>query len=169
MVLVLALTVLLLLVIYLLFIPILLVINTETESYYLQAKGLFHAKVVSDDVELVILKLKLLGWSFEYYPLQKWLKRSNDKTEVIQGGKSRSTKNRFNLKWFVRFLNSFQIKKLYLNIDSGNCITNAKLYPVFALLNFYVGGFNLNFMGRNTVILEVENKPIRLIKTFINA
>jgi hypothetical protein len=70
MVLVLALTVLLLLVIYLLFIPILLVINTETESYYLQAKGLFHAKVVSDDVELVILKLKLLGWSFEYYPLQ---------------------------------------------------------------------------------------------------
>jgi len=68
----------------------------------------------------------------------------------------------------MRFLKSFKVKKLLLNIDTGNCILNAKLYPFFSLLNYQIGNFSINFQGRNRLALEVENRPIDIIKSIIN-
>ena len=53
-------------------------------------------------------------------------------------------------------------------MDTGNCILNAKLYPLFALLNYYTGNFYINFQGRNQLVLLVKNRPIDIIKSLIN-
>ncbi len=68
----------------------------------------------------------------------------------------------------LRLLKSFRIKQFLLNVDTGNCISNAKLYPVFAFLNYRVGGFNINFQGRNQLVLHIQNRPIHIIRSFIN-
>lgn len=56
----------------------------------------------------------------------------------------------------------------YLNIDTGDCISNAKLYPLFAFFNYKGGNFNINFEGKNRLALHIQNRPIKIIKTFFN-
>ena len=67
-----------------------------------------------------------------------------------------------------RMLRTFKVKEFLLDFDSGNCITNAKLYPVFVYLNYQIGGFHINFQGRNQLVLQLHNRPIHIIKSFIN-
>lgn len=55
-----------------------------------------------------------------------------------------------------------------MNIDTGDCIANSKLYPVFSFLSYQFGGFHVNYKGQNTLVLAVENRPIRIIKSFFN-
>ena len=67
-----------------------------------------------------------------------------------------------------KLIKSFKIKQLLLDIDTGNCITNSKWYPVFYLLNNNLGGFNINFKGKNEMVLCLRNRPIYILKAFIN-
>ncbi len=53
-------------------------------------------------------------------------------------------------------------------MDTGDVVKNAKLYPAFAFLNYHVGGFNINFQGRNQLAVRLQNRPIDIIKLFIN-
>ena len=74
----------------------------------------------------------------------------------------------YGIRKMIRLLRSFKIRQFYLNIDTGDVIKNAKLYPVFAFLNYSIGGFQINFMGKNQVVIRIENRPIRIIKSFFN-
>ena len=67
-----------------------------------------------------------------------------------------------------RILKSFRVTKMFVDLDTSNCITNAKLYPLFALLNYKYGGFNINFDGRTQLLLYLENRPIRILTSIIN-
>ena len=67
-----------------------------------------------------------------------------------------------------QLVRSFEVKRFSLDIDTGHCITNARLYPVFAFLDFWVGNYRVNFMGRNSIDLHLQNRPYRIIKSFIN-
>ena len=67
----------------------------------------------------------------------------------------------------VRFMKTFKVRQLAMNIDTGDCIQNSRLYPVFAFLDYKYGGFNINFVGRNEMILHVQNTPLRMAKSFI--
>ena len=64
-------------------------------------------------------------------------------------------------------LKTFKVKKILVNIDTGDCILNAKLYPVFAFLNYNFGSFKINFTGRNQMVLCIQNRPFNIIKTFM--
>jgi hypothetical protein len=57
---------------------------------------------------------------------------------------------------------------MVLDVDTGNCIQNAKLYPAFAFLNHHVGTFHINFEGRVNMVLHMQSRPINIIKSFIN-
>ena len=67
-----------------------------------------------------------------------------------------------------RVIRSFEVKQFSLDIDTGSCITNAKLFPVFAFLDFWVGNYRVNFEGHNSIVLHIQNRPYRIIKSFIN-
>ena len=51
---------LLLIIVYLLFVPLVLFIDTTQNNYYIQVKGLLKANVLADDVEILKIKLRLL-------------------------------------------------------------------------------------------------------------
>jgi len=74
---------------------------------------------------------------------------------------------KFGFRKISRVLRSFKIKNLIIDIDTGDWTLNAKLYPIFSFLNFTVGSFNINFEGRNRMVLHMQNRPISIIKSFI--
>jgi hypothetical protein len=139
-----------------------LYIDTDKNTYYLQLKGLAKANLFTDEAEIIIVELKVLCFSFNIYPFRQ------EKTSIkIKKQKKTRTKH-IGFKRILRLIKTFRVKKFYMDIDTGNYITNAKLYPLFALLNHKYGGFRVNFKNRNSMLLSVENRPIRIIKAFIN-
>ena len=148
---------------YLLFMPLDLVLNTDENQYYLRVGVLGRAGIENDEEYLVRIRLRTLFTHFDYHPLKK---RSPKK-------KKTDKKKKRNFKWSYvkiagRLIKSFEVKRFLLELDTGNCITNARLYPVFSLLQFQGISCGVNFDHKNTLVLHLQNRPIRIIKSFIN-
>ena len=149
---------LILLLIYLLFARLSIIIDTRKNQYYIDLDRICKLFLEYDETEVLRLRLRMFHSNFNFYPL----KRSKKKKRKKKGRSALTRKQLFNL------IRSFRVRDVLLDIDTGNCITNAKLYPAFALLNYRVGDFHINFEGRNRLVLHIENRPIRIIKSFIN-
>ena len=153
------------LLLYILYLPLDIVVNTIQNQYFIKAGSIAKANFTIDDNYLFRIELKTLGIPFTVYPLRK--KKRKKKKSVVPKKKAQSFKwSYFNTA--IRLIRSFKLKRLYLKLDTGNCITNAKLYPVFAGLNYFGSDLQLNFKGENQFHLHLQNRPIRLIKSFIN-
>ena len=152
------------LLVYLLFLPIDIVINTSGNQYYARIGVLGRASIEGDENYLLRIKLKTMFLRFYYYPLKKRAKKKNKNKEVSK---------KYKFKWAhlstaMRVIKSFEVKRFGLYMDTGNCITNARLYPLFSLFNYRGGNFNINFVGENRLDLHMQNRPIRILKSFIN-
>jgi len=153
------------LIIQLLLIPIVLCIDTNTNQYYIQLQGLAKASIEAHEKEIVRIKLNIFFSKYYFYPLKNL---GSDKPKKIEGNKKEKEKKGIGFVQSIRILKAFKVKRLLLNIDTGDCILNAKLYPVFALLNFSVGTFRVNFNNQNSMELRMLSRPIYIIKSFIN-
>jgi hypothetical protein len=157
----------LLLLFYLSMMPIVLFIDTKTNQYYLQVKGLAKASIESHEEELIRIRLNVFFLSFYFYPLRNKGSGKNKKIENRTNNKKK-IKKEFDIKKSLRMLKSFRVKKFIFDIDTGDCVLNAELYPLFVFLNYKIDGFRINFEGRNRVELHIFSRPIYLIKSFIN-
>ena len=149
----------------LLFIPIELYLNTITNQYYVQLRGLVKVSIEIDKKELLRVRLQVFFRSYYFYPLRK---NNSSKTKKIREKKHLKSRNKINFKTVLRLLKSFKVKEFVLHIDTGNSILNAKLYPAFSFLNYHIGNININFEDRNQLVLCMQNRPIHIIKSFIN-
>lgn len=155
----------LLLALALLLMPIVLFIDTATNEYYLHLQGLAKASVESHEEEFIRIKLKLFFLSFYFYPLRYIGSKKSKKPEnkvVKKRGKS------IDFAKGLQLLKSIRVKRLFVDIDTGDCILNARLYPIFAFLNYKTGNFNINFEGKNRLALHLYSRPFYLIKSFFN-
>ncbi|WP_298493687.1 hypothetical protein [uncultured Algibacter sp.] len=149
----------------LLLVPITICIDTISNLYYIKLQGLFKANLEQHETELFRIKLKILFIKYYIYPLKKGTVNKPNKAKKIAVKKY--NKRSVFLRLF-RVLRTFKTKYFYMNIDTGNCITNAKLYPIIALLNYKGGHYNVNFQGQNQLVLILKNRPINIIKSIIN-
>lgn len=152
-------------ILYLLFVPIDLFIDTHTNKYYVQCKGLAKVYLETHKEELLRIKLRTLFMKFYFYPLKKQggaKKKHGAKKTAKKKGRG------IGLNKSLRLLRSFKVKRVLVDIDTGNYISNARLYPVFFFLNYNLGAFHINFEGRNRMALHLRNRPINIIKSFIN-
>jgi len=154
---------LLLLLLYLLLMPIVLFIDTATNQYYIQLKWLAKASIEKHLEGLIRIKLKIAFLNFYFYPLRK---KSSSKDKKLVNENTVKKRKRIGIKKILRMLRSFKVKRFLIDIDTGDCMTNAKLYPVYGLLNYGIGSFNINYEGRNRLALFMENRPIYIIKSF---
>lgn len=145
--------------------PIYIYINTQTNQYYIQLLGLAKANFEKDDAELFRIRLNILFFNFYMYPLKK---KDSNKENKIKNRHSLKSKKRISIRKVYNILKTFKVTQFYINIDTGNYILNAKLYPLFALLNYSTEKFYINFQGQNQLVLLVKNRPINIIKSFIN-
>ncbi|MBV1923624.1 MAG: hypothetical protein KUG68_06335 [Flavobacteriaceae bacterium] len=150
-------------IIYLLFARLSLFIDTSTNRYFIKLLGICSINAERDETEILILRMHIFFMDFNFYPL-----RPDEKKKRKQEKKKGKSRFSLTIKQAYRLIKSFKVKRLYLDLDTGDCITNAKLYPVFALLNYRKGNFNLNFNGRNKLVLHIQNRPINIIKSYIN-
>jgi len=157
---------LILLVIYILLVPIIIFIDTNTNQYYIHLKSLAKISIEGNEESLIKIKLKLFFLNFNFFPLRK--NKKYIKKEHLKKRNSKTSRNRISAKTSIRLLKTFKVKHFVLNIDTGDCIYNAKLYPIFALLNYRIGHFKINFIGNNQLKLHLENRPIYILKSFIN-
>jgi len=156
---------LILVVIYLLLMPIILFVDTQTNEYYLQLRGLAKASIQADEKEVLKVKMKVLFLNFKFYPLRR--KKSSSKSKKIKKYNKKNSGKRIKFRKYIRILRTFKIKRFFVNIDTGDCISNAKLFPIFAFLNQTKASFKVNFEGRNQMVLHMQNRPINIIKSFV--
>ncbi|MEW7291060.1 hypothetical protein [Aquimarina sp. 2304DJ70-9] len=171
---------LLALIMYVLFAKIEVYINTNQNQYEVQLQGLATASVEEHEQELLRIKLRVFLLNFYFYPLRKTLRKTKDnslrqaqasKKEEVKKTEVKTSKKgskRFSFRKIIAILRTFKVKRLLLDIDTGDDIQNAKLYPIFGFMNHYIGTFTINFEGKNQLIVQVHNRPIYIIKSFIN-
>jgi len=152
---------------YLLWMPIILFIDTSSNQYFVQLKGLTKISVEKHIKEIVRIRMRVLFMNFYYYPLRKRTKETSKKLD------SKPTKNlkkrrSYSFKTIYRLLRSFKIKRFFVDVDTGDFVTNAKLIPLFTLLNYTIANFKVNFEGRTHMALHMQNRPIHIIKTMLN-
>lgn len=159
------------LVAYLLLMPIIVSIDTKKNEYYLQLKGLAKAYILPNEETLIRIQLNVLFMTFNIDPLDEYYKRKQSKKlkKSNQKPKKENRHRKIEIIKIIRLLKTFKVKEFYINLDTGSVITNAKLFPVFQCLNYYKGGFHINFLGHNQLALKLQNRPINIIKTFINS
>lgn len=147
----------------LLFLPIIIFIDTTSNQYYIRFKGVFKISFEKHDLEIFRLRLKILFFNFYFYPLKAKTVKKDKK--AIQH-KLEKPKKHIAIRKIIRFIRTFKVKNCLINIDTGNCILNAKLYPLFAFLNYNHGNFFINYQGQNQFFLVLENKPINILKSY---
>lgn len=152
------------LVLYLLFMPLELLVDSAHRLLSLRVGGLAKASVEEDPEEGVRLHLRALFMNFYWRPSDFRKRREAPKPRK----KRRNSPNwNFHPSW-KKLVRSFRIKAFRLDLDTGDPILNAKLFPVFAMLEYRVGGFGINFQDYNRLYLRMENRPIRLLTAIIN-
>ncbi len=155
----------LMLIIGFLLIPINIGIDSIKKQYFVQLKGLAKASIERHDEELMRIKLQVPFKNFYFYPLREVY---NTKPKKEKPKSRKPSKRRMSFRTISRLLKSFKVKRFAVDIDTGNSILNAKLYPAFAFLRYRFGNFNINFEGRNQMVLYLHNRPIYILKSFIN-
>jgi hypothetical protein len=160
---ILVLSVFVLLIGFLLFMPILICIDTDKALYYIKLKGLVTIGIEADKAEILQIKVHVFFKDFYFYPLRQ--KKHDKKKPQKMGPKQKKSPG---LTKVLRVVQSFKVTRFYVDMDTGDCLMNAKLYPLFALLKYKYGAFNINFDGRVKLLVHIENKPIRILRSFIN-
>ena len=145
----------------LLFVPMKFFVDTSKGAYYASLKGLAKASLELDQEELMRIRLKVFFLERCYYPLKP--KRAKETT-----AKKAGRKRKMQFGKVLRLLRTFKVERLSLDLDTGDYTLNAKLYPVFMLLDRHVGSFHINFQDHNRLVLDVRNRPYRILKSFIN-
>lgn len=145
----------------LLLMPINLYLNTKYNQYYLTIGDFVKVWLEGDKEEILKIGLKIFFYRHFFYPLRK---------REIPEQKKKKTKKRKT--WSVRkvssLITSFKLKRFWLDIDTGDSIMNAKLYPLFSFANYYGIPCHINFNDTNLLVVHLQNRPINMIKSFIN-
>ena len=148
-----------------LWMPIEVCFDTVSQQYFVRLKGLVKASLEPHGEELFRVTLHVFFRKFYFYPLEKLFSGQPIKEPNKKHRKKRSAMGYKKIKGLLK---TFKVKQLLIDIDTGDYVANAKLYPVFAYLNRSVGSFSINFQGRNQMVLFLQNRPIYLLKSFIN-
>lgn len=149
-------------VLYLLWIPIRISIDTNQNLYQFQLKGLVKVMFVPDAIEVLKVNIKMFFMNFQFYPIRSKGKQKKEKRKPV-------TKRKTWIKPKTGFgiLRSFKIKEFKLELDSGDFITNAKLFSIYAIVNADYRNIQINFQNRNSLFLILENRPIYILKSIV--
>lgn len=151
-----------LLILGLLFVPIQVYIDTDTSRYFVRVKGLAKVGLEPDEKEIVRVRMRILFFERSFYPITKPPK---PKEKVVR--QKTKPKKRLKFRKIARLIKTFEIRRFVVEMDTGDYVANAKMYPLFVLLDQFVGSFHINFQDRNRLLMDVRNRPIRMIRSIV--
>lgn len=149
---------------YLLLMPLELKADTATHRLELRVGHLARACLEDDAEEIVHVKLHVPFASFCWRPtdlMRMRMKRRRQKS------KKKSRGSGITLNW-IRLLRSFRVRYFSWDLDTGDPVWNAKLYPVAFLLQTRGVGVRVNFWHYNRLAFRITNRPVYLLKSIVN-
>ena len=151
---------------YLLLMPLELCIDSYRERYFLRMGVLARLGVEKDPAELIRLHLKVLFLNFYWRPsdIRSWGRRGKKASRKGKAVKKRG----MTLDRAGKLLKSFRVKSFRLELDTGNPVLNAKLYPLLFLPGLRTWDVGINFLGHNHVSLQIVNRPIYILNALFN-
>ena len=157
----------------LLWFPIGLQINTRKSLYCVNYGPLIQARLIPDPEELLLIQMKVLFWKRHWSVLDVRTKQEKTKKPEKPETKNKTRfshlgESSFSPSKIRRLLRTFRIREFHWELDTGSPVLNAKLFPVFFLSDYRWGGTDLNFEGRNSLALRIENRPIRILTAWIH-
>lgn len=141
-----------------LFVPIILRIDTRNQQYYLQLKGIVMCSVMWKDG--IRIRVKLPFYSFEIDPIKSWPKKKKKK-------RKRSRSSAVPVSRILSVLRSFDVKEFRLDLDTSDVIWNAYLFPVFFFLNSRGIQSRINYNGQNQLVIHIENRLSNMAWAFL--
>jgi hypothetical protein len=147
--------------------PIIIKINSTQQVYELHWVSIGHASVLFNTDQIIVAFQIFFFKKRIAIDLFKICTSTKESKPDRKKNKSKSysfSKTGYKVK---KVLQSFQVKKLWLNLDTDDYYYNAFLYPIF----FFVKGdhyrLNINYQGKNELILIVKNRFIRILFAII--
>ena len=146
--------------------PVILRMNTDRKQYQLMLPGVIKATVVPSE-EL----FQIRGWIF-FVPfrldpskLRRW-KGKNRGEKVKKRKKAR--KRSGNIRMIKSIPDAFQIRRLWLNLDTDDYMMNVWLIPAFSALNNNRNiRMQVNFEGHLIMDLDLRTRIVSLLWTVI--
>lgn len=155
-----------LIIIWLLFAPIRLVINNVKDDYGVYYGKSFSLSLIPRGL-ITNWKLKLKILFFEYYI--RFDQISNKKKKCKNKKEVRKIRMCGSFNQMKSLFHSFKISKFSVDLDTGDCIWNAYLFPILFLLNQKKGiDVKVNYQNNNIVDIEFKNRGIRIIHALIS-
>lgn len=153
--------VLIALIIWLLHAPIIIEVDTTRSVYEIQVKGWLKTSFGLDEEGLVI-DSKVPFYRFKIHPFSK-----RESKTVTENKKSKKRPS-FRLNRLKNIIRSFQVKILEVSIDTGDYVTNAKLFPICFFLSRNNTSISVNYRDFNHLRFEVQNSLWRMGTAYLN-
>lgn len=150
---------------YLLWMPLELQVDSARSLFCLKVGILARASLEPEPEQGICLHLRA-GFRDFYWGPADFRKAGAKKSAGKQ--KSRQRKGgKFTPQKAVKLLRSFRVRHFSWDLDTGNPVVNARLYPAFYLLDQTLGGFRINFCDHNRLALRIENRPLRILRAVL--
>lgn len=152
---------------YLFFAPFYLEINTVEGLYRIRFHRLANVSLKPSNSS-IILEVKIGGWRKQ---IDLFATGTISKGKPVEE-RTKRRKEKWKIPWqkIRGVVASFKVNKCRVLIDFGNVQLNAILYPVFYFVSVYTGkNIQTNFIGKNEIILEIENNLARMSWAYISS
>ena len=149
-------------VLWLLFAPITISINTYEDNYQLSLMGVLRIRYIPD--ETGVLKGRSFFIPFRIRPdsVKTERKKKDEDKEAIPEKNTDIWRGLSQVKFYShlsrKILFSFRIQRLYAQVDTGDVVINAYLYPLALLYKTKRFDVNINFDDELGLILIVKNR-----------
>ena len=156
---------------YLFFAPLYIEIDTEHSLYRIRLHRLFSvAFLVDNTASLVEMQLLSRKWRMDLSKAPARKETEPVRTGTTAHGARKSAVKNIPARKLAAVLKSFRINQLEVTIDTGDMQWNGMLYPLFYWLGASTGkNIQINFEGRNSILLQLENNLARMSKAFLSA
>ncbi len=164
-----AITILLLIIISLLFVPIVIHIDTVHELFIVKVRGICSFQMDQTENELYFV-FNVPFYRKEIHPFRySGNKKKVEKPDVEKSPKAikRKKKSRMTFDRFLSLIRSFRVRKFYCTLDSGDFVRNAMLVPVFQVFSRYRNNLTVNFTGDFQLQLYASNNLWRLGRAYL--
>lgn len=148
--------------------PLELEINTLKQVFEIRAGKIFKAGITAGETTIGVY-LQFPGWRkyFSLLPPGTGRKKTKKRKPAVTG-KRRPKRIKNMPRKMLAVLKTFKVKQLELNIDTGDYVTNAYLYPVFYMIKLKTRrNTAINFNGENYLVLHMQNNLWRMGWAFL--
>lgn len=163
--------VLLAIAVWLLWAPIRLEIDTRAGFYRTQWSGIASVDWLPEQ-GLNLIEIRVFFWKRKIALFQTGVQK--EKTDASKPLKKRNAKpakktRRPGLRSVKKILQTFEVRRCHIALDTGDYLWNAWLFPVFWLLKSREISVWINFQGQNEVSLLVQNRLGRVLWALVSS